>query len=172
MIRDSIIDDFAAERAQMVGELKAEARKQNTGGGESVSFSSFAWQSEAAIWLGALLKNSLGEKICFSLCVSNFNICILIWEWDTEKLWKKQAVGEKEKTDYRKSVQLLHAALFVLPGFRVLCWIIVELNSSILADFYVFAVWELSVSALNVFLLPANKRPEPDGGVCCLLFCH
>lgn len=149
---------------------KAQSRGEETEHGRlgEVFSSSFAWQSEAAIWLRALLSNSLGRKICFSRCVSNFNICILIWEWDAEKLWKNCRLwGKGEDWPYGKSVQLFHAALFVSPGFCILCRIVVELNSSIVDDFYVSAVWELSVRALNVLLLPANKRGEPVGAVCC-----
>lgn len=77
--------------------------------------------------------------------------------------------GKGEDRPYGKSAQLFHARFFVSPGFCMLCWIVVELNLAILDDFYVSAVWELSVSALNVLLLPANKRWEPDVvcAVCC-----
>ena len=106
------------------------------------------------------MRNSQGEKklffsVRFLLQYLHFNMRMR----RRDSMEKAQAAGEKEKPD-----SIVRVCNFCMHPFRsclcsrVLCWIILELNSSILDDFYVPAVWVLSVSALNMLLLPANKR--------------
>lgn len=146
-------------RPQILGKLKAEGRKENTGREGAFFSSSFCM----TIWKPVFESECYweivwGRKRCFSLCISYFNTCIFIWERETEAVWKLWRLrGEKEKPDSMARVCNFCMRPCSSQCSCILSWIIVELSSSILDDFYVSPVWKLSVSALNMLLLPANK---------------
>lgn len=99
----------------LVGRLTAEARESKAAR-EDVFPQLLHDNLKATIWLGALLRNVFfGRGV--SLCVSSFNVCILIWEWDAETVWEKPRLQGKWRSLYGKSVQLLHAALFFSSVF-------------------------------------------------------
>lgn len=157
MITDSVIDDFAAV---LLGRLKLEARESQAGRQGGFFFQLLHDNLKAATWLGALLRNWQGEKklffsVRFLLQFLYFNMRIRC----RDSMEKVKAPGEKEKPD-----SIVRVCNFCMQPFSscqcscILCWIILGPFSLLLDDFYVFAVWAPSVSALNMLLLPANKR--------------
>lgn len=113
---------------------------------------------KAAIWQRALLRNifrGVFFSVRFFLQCLHFNMRMRY----RDRMRKAKAAGGKEKPDSMLRVCNFCMQLFFFRQCScILRWIILELNSSILDDFYVSAVWEPSVGALNMLLQPANKR--------------
>lgn len=116
MIADSGIDDFAAA---LVGRLKAEAR-------ESKAAREDFFLPSICMTIWKLLYDR--ELYWETFLGGAFNVCILIWEWDTETVWEKPRLQrKKEKPDSMLSVcnfcmQLLFFSSLVLASFAGSSW--------------------------------------------------